>query len=306
MSKQDLILDWVSERGEGSWSDFRAGYDWLIGTDRPDWQTPGFSIRMLSTLGHLEIDWAAGKWAAAPAVLTILPNAGARALLTGGRTRELRRRLHEAIGDNEDLYPVEIRQQLAPTAVWVECADETHIVALANELGLQYEYSVAERLSELLPALDSYLALVPSARCPKSFGVERLDPRSLRWISVQDDTPAGLYRYESYGPAMFRLVDEAVYAVDWAVGVYAALSRWGENRLRYIPQSVNGVLCVPLAAPLPTLQARTAALCCGLAPQKRGNALIYRNVPEHIARRIARSLDQSIPPLEASSARPGT
>ena len=54
---------------------------------------------------------------------------------------------------------------------------------------------------------------------------------------------------------LFRLIDDGhVSAVDLATGVYAALSRWGANRLRYFDQSVNGELWVHLAAPLPTLQ----------------------------------------------------
>ena len=296
---ENLLLDWVSERGEGTWQEFRTSYEWLIGSDKNEWNTPGFAMRLLSTLGHVEIDWTAGRWAAAPPVLTILPNAGAHALLTGGRTRTLKRAFDDVLADDENLFPFEIDQQNAPTAVWIECEDETHIERLADALGIRYEYSVAERLSRLLPSLDSYLAMVPSARCPKRYGLKRFDVATLSWCTVDDDLQTGLYQYESYGPPMFRLIgdDGNVFGVDMATGVYAALSRWGINRLKYVDQSVNGELWVHLATPLPTLQARAAALCSGLAPFKRGRGLVYRNVPRSIASRIARSLDQSIGPL---------
>jgi hypothetical protein len=299
---EDLLLDWVSELGEGTWQEFRAAYEWLTTSSADEWRTPGFAMRMLSTLGHLEIDWTARRWAAAPPVLTILPDAGAHALLTGGRTRALKRSLHEVLADDDDLFPFEISQKNAPTAVWIECADETHVERLADALSIRYEYSVAQRLSRLVPSLDSYLAIVPSARCPKRYGLERFDVDTMRWFSTDQDLEPGLYQYDSYGPAMFRLIDDGeVFGVDLATGVYAALSRWGVNRLRYVEQSVNGELWVHLAAPLPTLHARTAALCTGLAPLKRGRGLVYRNVPRAIASRLARSLDQSIGPLEVVS-----
>ncbi len=303
----DLLLEWVSELGEGTWSEFRAAYEWLVGTERPDWQTAGFAARTLSTLGHLEIDWVEGRWTAAPPVLTILPNAGAHALLTGGRTRTLRRKFDVAVEDDERLFPFPIVQQLAPTALWIECEDETDVERLAGHLGIQYEHSVAERLSQLLPSLDSYLSLVPATRCPTRYGVKRFDVKDLRWRTAGDDNETGLYQYESYGPAMFRLVDrDGIFSVDLPTGVYAALSRWGTNRLRYAEQSVNGELWAHLMAPLPTLQARAAALCSGLAPVKRGNVFVYRNVPRGIARRIARSLDQSIGPFEVIGLPGGT
>jgi hypothetical protein len=299
----DLLLDWVSERGEGTWQEFRAAYEWLADSSQGESRTPGFAMRMLSTLGHVEIDWTAGQWAAAPPVLTILPDAGAHALLTGGRTRTLKRSLDELLEDDDDLFKFEILQPDAPTAVWIECDDESDIKRLADALGIRYEYSVAERLSRLLPTLDSYLATVPSTRCPKRYGVMAFDVEALRWHSTDDDGEPGLYQYESYGPPMFRLINDGqVFAVDLATGVYAALCRWGGNRLRYMDQSVNGELWVHLAAPLPTLQARAAALCTGLAPVKRGRGLVYRNVPRAVVRRIARSLDQSIAPLEVVDA----
>ena len=66
----------------------------------------------------------------------------------------------------------------------------------------------------------------------------------------------------------FRLVDDdgLSYRIDRAWGIYAALSRWGENKLRYFKQPVNGDLAVQVDAPLPPLQARAATLCTGLAP----------------------------------------
>jgi hypothetical protein len=293
----DLLLEWASERGSGSWQQFRDAQEWILNAESGDsWRpTPGFSARLLSTLGHIEVDWRGAKWAVAPPLLTLLPAAGAHALLTGARTRALMERLRE-VSDVPSLYVSPLRQRMAPTALLIACEDETNIEALAGALGIDYEYSVSERLSHLLPELDSYLGLAVSMPAASGYGVTRLDVGDLSWIDVESDRSPGLYCYDAYGRPIYRLVvgSEEIYDVDLAMGVWAALSRWGENRLRYREDVVNGTLVVPLGAPLPTLHARTAALCSGLAPSRVGGELWYRNVPYATAGRIARSLDQTL------------
>ena len=293
----DLLLEWVSERGTGSWKQFRGAQEWILNADHDAFRrpSPGFSARMLSTLGHLEIDWKDARWAAAPPVLTILPAAGAHALLTGARTRALMDRLSDA-SDSPHLYLSPLKQRLAPTAMLIACEDETDIEALALTLSIAYEYSVSERLSNLLPELDSYLALADAMPAARGYGVVQLDLVTLKWVDVESDRDPGLYCYDAYGRPVYRLVvrPEEIYEVDWAIGAWAALSRWGENRLDYREDAVNGTLVVPMGAPLPTLHARTAALCSGLAPGAIEGTLWYRNVPRHIAERIARALDQTL------------
>src|SRR5438876_70322 len=124
----DLLLEWASERGSGSWQQFRDAHEWLL-EDAPasQWRpTPGWSARMLSTLGHIEIDWQAGVWAASAPVLTLLPSAGGHALLTGGRTRALRDRLGPAVWDEaSDVYLHEHPQRNAPTALLIAAEDES-------------------------------------------------------------------------------------------------------------------------------------------------------------------------------------
>ena len=63
-----------------------------------------WAARTLATLGHLEIDWLDRNWAAAPTILTILPDAGAHALLIGSRTRELQVRLTRAVERQDDMW----------------------------------------------------------------------------------------------------------------------------------------------------------------------------------------------------------
>lgn len=295
----DLLLAWISERGSGSWQQLREAYDWLFQSERREpWQTAGFSTRILSTLGHIEIDWHLGRWAAAPPVLTLLPAAGAHALLTGARTRKLGALLAiESEEETPGVMPLPlVRQDIAPSACIVAVEDERAAIALAERLGVRYSYSASDELSRILPALDSYVLKAEAHPPRRGYGIELFEPESLTWHEVERDDLPGLYRYDTPIRAQHRLrdIDGAVYAPERAAGIWSALSRWGENQIKFDPKSVNGELIVPLQAPLPTLHARTAALCTGFAPQKRGSVLVYPNVPHEVAERIARSLDQSL------------
>ena len=231
----DLLLEWASERGTGSWQQFRDAHDWIAEAYPGDsWRpTSGFTARRLTTLGHIEIDWQHGLWAVAPPLLTILPAAGAHALLTGARTRALMDRLAEETVHDPCLYVTQSAQRLAPHAILIACEDETNIESLAQRLGIGYEFSVSDRLSAVLPGLRSYLALAATTPAPRDYGVARLDLQALSWMDAEDDRGPGLYRYDAFGRPTFRLVDgDEIYALDWAIGAWSALSRWGAEQAR--------------------------------------------------------------------------
>jgi hypothetical protein len=296
---RDLLLEWVSERGSGSWSQFRDVHAWLqSGSEPARWETASMIARQMSALGHIEVDWRSSSWAASPPVLTLLPAAGAHALLTGARTRELSNRLGEELDDRGDAFLLDpIAQALAPSALLIACEDERAMQSIAARLGIKASYSAASQLAAILPRLASYLDLASSTPAPKGYGVQALDPGDLSWNDVEEDRVAGLYRYQAPEGQKFRLVDAggASFAVDLAVGTFVALASAGERqRLKWFRSSLNGDLEAPLRAPLPTLHARALALCSGLAPERRGRALVYINVPEEIGRAVAASLGQEL------------
>jgi hypothetical protein len=298
-SRKDLLLEWVSERGAGSWTQLRDAHTWLESeSELAPWETASLIARQMSALGHIEIDWRSSRWAASPPVLTLLPSAGAHALLTGGRTRELSDRLAAELDERSDVYGLDpIEQALAPSAVLIACQDERAMRSLATSLEVASSYSVASQLVAVLPTLGSYLGLAGSTPAPMGYGVQALEPRELTWIDVEEDSEPGLYRYQAPEGRKFRLIgkDGESFDVDLAIGTFAALAAAGERtRLKWFRSSLNGELEAPLRAPLPTLHARAVALCSGFAPERRGRSLIYVNVPEEIARAIAVSLGQEL------------
>lgn len=297
-----MFLEWLSERGSGRWALFVAAHDWLFnaGRSQSDGIKATWTARTLSDLGHIEIDWRAQRWSVAPSLLTVLPTAGARSLLTGGRTRTLMRRLgeetSEAVTDN--IIFDRHHQDDGPDAIFLVSRDETDVEQLATRLGINYDYSAADSLSAALPDLDSYLAVSEASPAPTGYEVERFDPSSLRWSTATSDVNPGLYAYEVYGLPRQRFVPQQgkSHEVERAIGIFAELRRTGTQVLRWTGEDVNGELIVPGQTPLPALQARVATACSGLAASfvRSDSTRRYVNVPLEIAQRIAASLGQSL------------
>jgi hypothetical protein len=292
---RELLLDWASERGHGSWQEFRDAHDWLFeGADRRP--QPGTTAHAFSILGHLEVDWQEGRWAAAPPVLTLLPRAGEHAVLTGARTRALSNALEAATADKEDFFCERYPQEWGPDAQFVAGRDETALEGLATGLGIAYEPCISDRLAQVLPPLDSFISLARSTPAARGYGVRRFHVKTLLFAPTDDDSTPGLYQYGVNRRRVYRWHDESGshYALDFATGIYAELRRSGCNELRYVRDNINGTLTVPFRAQLPALHARAAALCSGLMPSLTRGRWHYPNVPRPTARRIAKSLGQQL------------
>ncbi len=308
--RHELLLEWVSERGDGSWHDFRQGHDWLFPeeglTQRQ--RRPGVTALVLASLGHMEMDWERDRWSAAPAMLTILPNAGGHALLTGARTRTLIRRLRESLDSTESLDVVlEVRaQDEAPDAYFLPADSEADIALLAGELGIEYEYCVADRISSLLPTLDSVLANAKDSPPAEGFEMKQLRTREghLSWVTSDSVRHPGLYGFDVWGREVYRWADGTgrFLALDKFTGVYAELHRQRMNVISLRMDGPTGTVSVPGAAPLPALHARAAVLCSGVAPEysRAGHTRDYVNVPPQIAFRIAASLGQDLEVVESA------
>ena len=159
-------------------------------------------------------------------------------------------------------------------------------------------HSVTERLGDILPALNAMLRPYQEpAAIVVHYGIERFD-LDQEFVPTDNDGAPGLYRYEVSGPRRIQFVDDdgTRYRVDLAVGTWAEARRLGAtDLLLWESDGTNGTLLAPWMLPLPALQARAATLCSGLRADwnERGD-IVYVNVPEWLAVRIAESLDQKL------------
>jgi hypothetical protein len=296
----NLLLEWMSERGSGTWQQFRDAHAWLetsSGNSTGE-VPPGRTLEHLARLGHVEVSRGESRWAVTEPVITIVPGASVHAVVVGARTRAYLKHLIARIESTQHLDLVQRKQLEGPDALYVSCSDETVLVRMAAEVGAKYEYSVGERLSQLLPQLATLLETAAAPPPSVGFGVGRWDPDSNRFVPSETTGLAGLYRYEVYGAAEYRYSGGAnrYSNVDFSTGKFAELNRLGRHMLQYETEEINGTLAVPVRADLPALQARAAILCSGLLPEfDRGSlSRLYRNVPRVIADRIAASLSQRL------------
>lgn len=296
LSTNDRLLRWMSEKGHGTWREFRVAHAWV--SDQPgDTAEPAWAAaRDLQDLGYAEFAW--GKdldWCVAPPVLSLLPASGGLGYLTGARTASL----VAALAADEECFPDAVRQGgSGPHGVFVSIASWAEASALANRLDVSLEFAFPERISDALPDLQTMLAAGRPSPFPLGFERQRFEPAALEWRDVsEDDAPAaGLYRIQTWGRTEFRLVRDAdhILACSPEVGVYEVL-RWERvTLLEYSPE--HATLRVPVVARLPVLHARAAALSSGLLPRLvyATNAywLIYDNVSAEVADAIAGSLSQ--------------
>jgi hypothetical protein len=289
----NLLLEWVSEFGGGSWPRLRDACAWLGARGTSDrW----WSAHQLSCFGHLEIDWDAQRWAAPPPALTMLPRGGGFAIAAGGRTRSFRVALEEAAADRDTLWLTVVGQHEAPDALFIQCEDEREVARLAADIGVAFDELAADRIGHLLPETDAPVRAYPDGPPNRGFETVRFDADAMAWTSAARMDAPGLYRVEVYwrhetwwSPAPGRFGP-----VPQAEGMYLELARRGRNVLHWEADARSGTFIVPQAVPLPVLQARAAFLCSGLAPSLSGGALHYVNVPYAIAGRISRSLRQEL------------
>jgi hypothetical protein len=292
----ELLLQWASECGDGSWELFRDAAEWLTGRGHR-----AYLLNRLAMLGHLEVDWPASRWAIAPSVVTLLPRSGGQAVLCGARTRALLDRLYAE--DELDIYVQAVPQADAPDAIFISSDGEDTLISLANAMAASYETCVSDELAHLLPSLDGMLGQHPFPP-PRTFEARRFDPRRLEWEETESRRP-GLFHFQVFGRPTFLVhtEDGRWLRVEPEAGVYAELRSARRNVIAFAPDSETGTLIIPRAAPLPPLHARTAALASGLVPYAgRSDSQCYVNVPQETALRIAGSLGQTLAEAPAPAA----
>src|SRR5688572_20822077 len=96
----DLFLHWLSERAAGTWDAAREGAAWLFAEVAPT-DRPWMIAERLSDLGHLDLDWAAGRWSVPPPVINYLPPRSMLAVFCGSRTESLRSLIVD-VADSDD------------------------------------------------------------------------------------------------------------------------------------------------------------------------------------------------------------
>lgn len=322
----DLLLQWVSERGEGSLTAFRQAFDWLsqAGSAENDHWT--WALQSLQVLGHLEVDWTTRRWEAAPPTIATIVGGGGYALLCGARPGWLMRRLFRPDTDPDRAHPDRgivlerpVPQDRGPSLRLVAFGEEEDAAKVCAGLGVQYSPLAADQLLSLLPRLTLLIragrrsdASLPGGVFPTQMGAGEVGRPLFEDMQNPLEISPGAYCMTLFDTKRYFFVhkDGPVFESGRGEVVYMELCRRGQSVLRW--DEADQALLAPARFRLPQLFERAAVLRTGLLPttctdeQSRAIYLRYRNIDQSFARLLSRQLFQQLevvsgPPQAPSS-----
>ncbi|MGI8729300.1 MAG: hypothetical protein ACR2LK_04820 [Solirubrobacteraceae bacterium] len=291
----DALLTWCSEIGGADIDAFRASCRHL--------KLPASaSARILSALGHVEFDWAAGRFAAAPTTLTTVPGLPGRLLVTGARPHNLIAELADVARDCD--LDVDVWRDLChqfgkgPSTAFID-ADAADGPAFCDAALIEWGACASEQIAACLPDVRVNTATVghrPDTRFPHAL----IDPHTFqaRWDLTIPDGHAGLWLYRTWGRWREMILragdDEPRLIIDADYAPYL-MERPDAADPIVEYRRAHSLLIVNAASPLPGLHARCACMCSGRLPVRRDVAPgvayeHYVNVTPNVAQRIMRSL----------------
>ncbi len=127
MGPYEQLLHWTAEVGEGRLDAFSDAHAWATGEEVPAMQT----LRLMTALGCVEVDWSGRRWAAVSPTITLLPDAGGYGLVVGARTARLTKELIDGVDDPEVLVQAVV-QRHAPDACFVAANSRQPLSGLAS------------------------------------------------------------------------------------------------------------------------------------------------------------------------------
>jgi hypothetical protein len=309
----DTLLQWVSERGDGSLTAFRQAHDWLTQGDAHSGHWT-WALQSLQSLGHIEVDWEARRWEVAPPTIATIVGGGGYALLCGARPRWFLRRLDSLDSDPDlahlaDSIVLErpVPQDHGPSLQLVTLDEEREAAEICEALGVQYSPFAADRLLHLLPRL-TYLVRagrrtepgLPGGVLPTRMGAGEPGRPLFEDIIDPDHLTAGAYCMALFDTRryFFMYRNDEVFEAGRGEVIFMELRRRGQHVLRW--DETDRSLLVPSRFRLPQLYERAVVLRTGLLPSTepdaRTHALLfrYRNIDRAFAEVLADLLGQKL------------
>lgn len=281
MKRGELLLQWLTHVGEGSWNTFRRALSAVYAPE--DDHDPALARRMracLSDLGHVQFFIAGGnRWR------TFAPLLGGvrettRAVLSGGRNDRLIESLAQASG-NQGCH--------VESSEVTDGLDSIQVVGPAESFGRVAEGAGLRYVSDLVLALcadvepiESVLASATSGAAPANWSVRSFDLGLLSWVDGL--LPHAAYEYSSrYGARRYyvRGPKASLLRLDKRKAVYAAAHLNRVPLLSYDEREHR--LVVPMGAPLPDEMARAAAASRGALAAVEFGHFVYEGVRPTVA-----------------------
>lgn len=286
----DLLLEWMTHLGSGTWSAFSGAVAELRSEEELDADVLSTTVRfLLSDFGH--VDFGGGmsrRWQVLhPAVVEL---AGDEYLLVGGRTRQMIHDLLSRSGDDSVSVSAEpIGPGLSRVALKGPCEAVRRV---SHEAGAEYVPNVSAYLGSRLVPIRTALERAKPADEPINWDTEYWSFEEQGWRrerarrTVRRCTPRhGRSRY------LIDAGSAGLLELPRREAIYAAAMMRSLRVARYVRQ--HSALSVPRWAALPDAYSRAACLAGGKAPFLDGRNLVFPAVPEHLSCVILVSLGQA-------------
>lgn len=297
MRKWDLLLEWMTHLGSGTWSGFREAVFELTRSEADEGRSTRMLRAVFSDLGHADffVD-GSRRWRVLQPALVGLSDRN-NYLFVGGRTRRLLERLCSALSSSAAVTLTEDLPGLSQVRV---VGDPQFIAAVAEVEGVQHVPDSAARMCASLPSIKNLLDSAAPALEPINWSARYWSFKEERWTNDKQQQTVreysnryGVRRYfADLGRAGLIEVDRrtAIYCAALAKGT--RIAKYGENGPR---------LRVPRWAPLPELYARVACLASGRHSAVTDQGIVYENVDPSIASNLLVSLGQGFPMPKAKA-----
>jgi hypothetical protein len=287
LSAGDDLLRWASEAEAGSWDKLRDTAAYLIAI-REARRRPWQMVSRLSALGHLDIDWDAGRWSVARPCLALSPGMGMCAFAAGWRAGSWLRQV-ETISEPGYMTVHPVAQGTAPHAVFFKADDIDGLRSAAESTNARFVIDPAAQLAELVEVTQISETTLASAPIVDE-ELQYFDADTISWVPTQSRDEEGLYSFDLHGRRDFRLhVDSDWHKVDRATGQLHELQGRDDVAIWH-PQSRDYMtaraLVLPFDVSLPAVAERAAVASSGLLPVIQRGKKIYRNVARSTAVRI--------------------
>lgn len=296
----DLVLEWLSFRGQGRLSDVTSSVAALMdGLSHARTNAARTYLRRLEVLGHLDLLWSESKWRIRPTVLTQLPGSSAFALVIGKRTTELEDRLEAEVVLHKVGPPKTGTASLGdPGTLLLEYDSEAELSEVAANAGASFIPCAALSVAANLPLLSPG----PRSAEPNTYGsaVEMFNVFKREFTHVEAFRRDGLFRQSVNGRPQYWLFRSGIWSLtSFAEGMCLTMSEVDGKCLQLkILEDVEdpiGTLRVNATLPLPVQHRQALALCSGVSPVKPPDgAWTYENVPNSVALAVARSVHQHL------------
>jgi hypothetical protein len=289
----DLLLYWMSQVGEGSWSGFRKAILELA-SDSLDQAGLARRLRVaFSDLGHADffID-GTQRWRVLPSMLVGLGAEEPAAVLCGARSPELVESLKVAAEASGCQFLTTDMEESASRISVRGC--ESDIGRVADRIHVSFVPSASNGLLNAIESIASQIENAPHVQRPEKWDEESFDLSTRSWVKGLQPHAACKFT-PLYGSSKFLLHRRRERFLDLTKrdAVYASAMVQGVKLLGYNEE--GGVLTAPIGAPLPEKLARAACLCSGMKAVIEAESFTYCGVPLDIASGIFVAAGQQSP-----------